>query len=112
MKMKLSILLVALLGIICQSFAYSGNPIVPCCNPSDVQIVITPEKIWFMTDEAPVKHLNVQLVSEAGKIVLEKVFSSKSTDWSMDVRTLPAGKFRIMLDSKLYKTFVRKHSGA
>jgi hypothetical protein len=75
---------------------------------SDIQVIVTQKKIWLITDEAPVKHLLVELVNEQGKIVLKREYSSKVVDWSLDVRDLPSGDYRLFLDTRLAKTFQHK----
>jgi hypothetical protein len=72
---------------------------------ADVQVVVSAKKILFISDESPVKKMEVQLINEAGETVMQKLFSSKMVDWSLDIRALPAGCYRIMLDQKEVKTF-------
>ena len=64
-----------------------------------IEVVVTQDQIWLMADEKPVKDLPVQVVDANGEVVLQKLFSSKTTEWSFDVSTLPAGKYKILIGS-------------
>jgi len=107
MKMQLLTSLFGLFFLVSAAQTTLSAATLPAPSAADVQIVVTQKKIWFVTDESPMKKLDVQVMNEKGKIVLEKQFSSKMTDWSLDVRDLPPGTYQILLDTKLSQTFVR-----
>ena len=92
------------------SFIYAAST-TPAGGEPEVEIVVSQKKIWFVAGESPVKKLDVRILNEKGCIILQKQLSSKMTDWWIDVRELPSGTYRIMLDSVLSKTFTRKEVG-
>ncbi len=57
--------------------------------------VITEKKLWIVGDEFPVKNLDVKITDETGKVVLEKVFCTKSERWFLDLTNLPEGKYKV-----------------
>jgi len=98
MKTKLLLTIALLLGLNAAHWAQNSftqtNPKQPY-----VEVVVTQEKIWLMPDELPVDQLPVQVLNNNGKIVLQKVFSSDTEDWSLDVSSLSAGKYKILIGS-------------
>ena len=62
-----------------------------------VEVVVTQERIWLMTDEKPVAGLPVQVLDEAGELVMQKSFCSKIAEWALDVSELPSGKYKILI---------------
>ncbi len=64
-------------------------------DPSDVKVVVSAKKIWFVADEMPVKCLCVKVTNSDDKVVLEKCLSSKTADWSLNVEALPKGEYTI-----------------
>jgi len=79
---------------------------------TDVQVVMTQKKIRFVADESPVKCLRVMMTNEQGAVVIQKQFSSKITDWSIDVHELPAGTYQLQVDDMPAKTFIKEGSRA
>ncbi|MCB0527386.1 MAG: hypothetical protein H6575_17285 [Lewinellaceae bacterium] len=73
----------------------------------EVKVVVSPKKIWLLTDEFSVKNLTVQVLDARGKVVMEKRFSSKMTDWSLRIDALPEGRYEVMLDDKKATEFER-----
>ena len=65
-----------------------------------VKVVVSAKRIWLVTDEISVKNMRVQVVDQKGKIVLEKNFSSKTTDWSMYIEQLPKGCYVVQIDGQ------------
>ncbi len=68
----------------------------PAQNDPEVKVIVSPRRIWIVTDEMPVKSLTVQVLDTAGKVVMEQKFSSKTADWSLDLQTLPAGRYSVV----------------
>lgn len=66
-------------------------------EPSDVKIVVSEKKIWFIADEMPVKCLCIKVKDNAGKVVLEKCLNSKTADWSLSVESLPKGEYTLVV---------------
>jgi hypothetical protein len=73
----------------------SAAPLSTGGDPTDVKVVVSGKKIWFVADEMPVKCLCVKVKDNAGKVVLEKCLSSKTADWSLNVENLPRGKYTV-----------------
>lgn len=65
-------------------------------NDPEVKVIVSPRRIWLVTDEMPVKKLTVQVLDTAGKVVMEQHFSSKTADWSLDLQALPAGRYTVV----------------
>ncbi len=74
----------------------SENNLCPQCD-SDFKVILSGKKIFVMADETPVKSLLVQVKNQAGLVVAEKLLSSKTADWSLDVAHLPTGEYAIYL---------------
>lgn len=71
-------------------------------TPDDIRVVFSAKKIWFIADETPCKQLPVYVIDGTGKVVLEKNFTSKSADWSLDVTSLSGGAYWLKVgDDKL-----------
>lgn len=66
----------------------------------EVKVVVSAKRIWLVTDEISVKSMSVQVVDQKGKIVLEKNFSSKMTDWSLYIEQLPKGCYTVHIDGQ------------
>lgn len=66
-------------------------------DPTDIKVVVSEKKIWFVADEMPVKCICVKVKDSADKVVLEKCLSSKTADWSLSVESLPKGEYTIHL---------------
>ena len=73
----------------------------------DIKVVVSQKRIWLVTDELSVKSLTVQIKNEKGKVVMEKTFSSKMTDWSLQIGSLPGGNYSVMIGSKKMTEFQR-----
>jgi hypothetical protein len=103
MKTKLfTVLFFALLSSMFQTAVAANN-----CDPSDVKIVISEKKIWFIADEMPVKCLCIKVKDSAGKVVLEKCLNSKTADWSLNVETLPKGDYTLVIGKEKTLKFKR-----
>ena len=88
-----------------QSFAASGQTIYH--NDPDVKVVVSQKRIWLVTDEISVKSLTVQVLNAQGKVVMEKHLSSKMTDWSLRIESLPEGKYSVLVGDKKVTDFQR-----
>ena len=73
----------------------------------DIKVVVSQKRIWLVTDEISVKSLTVQVMNAKGKVVMEKNFSSKMTDWSLQIASLPEGTYSVMVGSKKMTEFTR-----
>ena len=62
-----------------------------------VEVVLNEDRIWLIPDERPVVDLPVKVVDANGEVVLQKLFCSKISDWALDVSTLPAGKYKVLI---------------
>jgi len=71
----------------------------PVSDPA-VKVVVSAKRIWLVTDEISVKNMSVQVIDQKGKIVLEKNFSSKMTDWSLYIEQLPKGCYTVQIDGQ------------
>ena len=91
MKTKLFVVLIfsLLTSVLSSANAANGG------EPSDVKIVVSAKRIWFVADEMPVKCLCVKVKNSDDKVVLEKCLSSKTADWSLNVEALPKGDYTI-----------------
>lgn len=106
--MKTKLLLVALFSLflgLSQTFATANTTISH--NDPDVKVVVSQKRIWLVADEISVKCLSVQVLDEKGKVVMEKYFSSKMTDWSLRIETLPEGKYSVVVGNKKMTEFNR-----
>jgi hypothetical protein len=106
--MKTKLLLVALFSLFL-SFnqnVFASAPDFTGGDP-DVKVVVSQKRIWLVADEMSVKSLTVQVLNEQGKVVMEKHFSSKMTDWSLRIESLPQGKYSIMIGDKKTTDFKR-----
>ena len=100
MKNILFVLLLSSLSI----STLAATPPYPTCD-SDLKVVVTPKKVWFVHDETPMKYLAVQIQDAAGKVLLEKSFNLKDGDWSVDIAALPQGKYRVAVGGEVVKRF-------
>ena len=66
-------------------------------DPTDIKIVVSGKKIWFIADEMPVKCLCIKIKNSDNKVVLEKCLNSKTADWSLNVESLPKGEYTILV---------------
>lgn len=62
----------------------------------EVKVIVSVRRIWLVADEMPVKSLHVQVLNIDGKVVLEQHFSSKTADWSLDLQSLPTGRYSVV----------------
>lgn len=98
MKTKLLLTIALLLGVSSYHWAQSASKASEPEHPY-VEVVVTQDMIWLMPDEMPVANLPVRVLNTQGIVVLEKIFCSKTKDWSMDVSALAPGKYRILIGS-------------
>ena len=106
--MKTKLLLVAIFSVFLSldyTFATSGANTYH--NDPDVKVVVSQKRIWLVTDEISVKSLTVQVLNEQGKVVMEKHLSSKMTDWSLRIESLPEGKYSVLIGNKKMTDFQR-----
>ena len=106
--MKTKLFLAALFGLLLSlpqnlsaspSNFFGGDP--------DVKVVVGTKRIWLVADEISVKHLTAQVKNEKGKIVMEKQFSSKTSDWSLHIEPLPEGDYTVVVADKKVADFRR-----
>lgn len=106
--MKTKLLLVALFSLFLN---LNQNVFASAPNRSggdpDVKVVVSQKRIWLVADELSVKSLTVQVLNEQGKVVMEKHFSSKMTDWSLRIESLPEGKYSVKVGDKKMTDFNR-----
>jgi hypothetical protein len=69
-------------------------------DPTDIKIVVSQKRIWFVTDEMPMKCLKTVIKNAAGKVVFEQCFSSKSADWFVNIENLPKGLYTLFLGDR------------
>jgi hypothetical protein len=69
-------------------------------NPGDVKVVISHKRIWFVADELPLKCLKTRVIDAKGKVVIEKCFTSKSAQWSLDIEALPKGEYTLVVGER------------
>lgn len=74
---------------------------------AQIEIVITPKRILLVTDELPMKSLVVRVFDSSNHIVIQKEFSSKTTDWSFDVSHLPGGSYTVQVGAQTPVAFVQ-----
>ena len=107
MKTKLLLTLAFVLGF---SFAHQAQTADASGVPAPtsetqykypyVEVVVTQEKIWLMPDETPVENLPVRIIDAKNIPVVKKDFCSKTTEWSLDISDLPAGKYRLLVGDR------------
>jgi hypothetical protein len=76
-------------------------------NLDELKIVISQKRIWFVADEMPMKCLKAVVKKAEGEIVMEKCFSSKTADWSMNIEALPKGDYTLHLGNTRVEQFKR-----
>jgi len=101
--MKNILLLALFTALSAQALIAAALPCPTCGN--DLKVVVTPKKVWFVHDETPLQFLNVQVQDAAGKVLIEKAFDRKNGDWSVDIGTLPQGKYRVAVGGEVVKRF-------
>ncbi len=74
-------------------------------DPADLKIVFSQNRIWLLADEMPMKCLKTQIKNEEGKIVFEKYFTSKYSEWFLNIEALPKGKYTLYLGSDRVEKF-------
>ena len=96
------------LALICFFFNML-QPVAAATQTSDpeVKVVVSAKRIWLVADEMSVKSLNVQVLDQKGKVVLEKIFSSKMTDWSLQIEHLPKGNYTVQVGGQKATGFKR-----
>lgn len=76
-------------------------------DPLDYKIVVSQKRIYFLTDEMPLKCLKVKVVNADKKTVLEHCFSSKSAEWFLNIESLPKGDYVVHIGSSVVEQFSR-----
>jgi hypothetical protein len=74
-------------------------------DPIDFKVVVSQKRIWLLADEMPMKCLKTQIKDASGKVVLEKCFTSKCSDWFLDIEALPKGEYTLYLGSDQIEKF-------
>jgi hypothetical protein len=92
--------------------AFSNTPITKTLasdggDPTDIKIVFSAKRIWLVADEMPMKCLKAQVKNAAGEVVVEKCFSSKTSDWSLNVESLPKGDYTLHLGTARVEKFTK-----
>lgn len=106
--MKTKLLLVGLFSLLLSiSATIAANDSSIQGNDPEIKVVVSQKRIWLVTDEISVKCLTVQVLNEQGKVVVEKHFSSKMTDWSLRIESLPEGKYSVLIGDKKVTDFSR-----
>ncbi|MCC6282369.1 MAG: hypothetical protein IT262_17325 [Saprospiraceae bacterium] len=90
-------------------FFHLAQPVSAATPASDpeVKVVVSAKRIWLVTDELSVKSLNVQVFDQKGVVVMEKTFSSKMTDWSLQIENLPKGCYTVKVGAQQATCFKR-----
>lgn len=88
----------------------SGATICNTCSskdgdPADIKVVVSQKRIWLVADEMPMKCLKAQVKNTEGKIVLEKCFTSKCAEWSLNIEALPKGEYTLCLGANQIEKF-------
>ena len=74
-------------------------------DPIDFKVVVSQKRIWLLADEMPMKCLKTQVKDANGKVVLEKCFTSKCSDWFLDIEALPKGEYTLYLGTDQIEKF-------
>ena len=74
-------------------------------DPTDIKVVVSQKRIWFVTDEMPMKCLKTKIMNAKGKIVQEKCFSSKTAEWFLNIEALPKGDYTLHLGENRVEKF-------
>lgn len=74
-------------------------------DPIDFKVVVSQKRIWLLADEMPMKCLKTQIKDTSGKVVLEKCFTSKCSDWFLDIEALPKGEYTLHLGTDQIEKF-------
>ena len=72
----------------------------------EIKFVVSAQRIWVMADES-IYSLPIEIKNAAGKVVLEKEFTAKNADWSVNVESLPAGTYTVHVRGKEMTNFRR-----
>lgn len=117
----LTFIALAFLSIIAQANGIT-DPVVECAtcqcatetsvqslssDPMDYKIVVSQKRIYFLTDEMPLKCLKVKVVNADKKSVLEHCFSSKSAEWFLNIESLPKGDYTLHIGNSIVEKFSR-----
>jgi hypothetical protein len=92
------------------SFSPNHTPVFnrlnePSGEPLDIRVVISQKRIWLVTDEMPMKCLKTIVKDASGKIVLEKCFTSKCSEWFLNIEALPKGEYTLILGDRQIEQF-------
>jgi hypothetical protein len=106
--MKTKLLLVALFSLLLSlSQTLSASTPNTWGGDPEIKVVVGAKRIWLVADEISVKCLTVQVQNEQGKVVMEKYLSSKVADWSLNIESLPNGKYSVVIGGKKMQSFHR-----
>lgn len=87
--------------------AYCNLPAIASAktDPIDFKVVVSQKRIWLLADEMPMKCLKTQIKDASGTVVLEKCFTSKCSDWFLDIEALPKGEYTLHLGTDQIEKF-------
>lgn len=106
--MKTKLLLVALFNLFLSLHQTTAAPNTTTWgNDPEVKVVVGKKHIWLVADELSVKSLTVQVLDERGHVVMEKQLSSKMTNWSLRIDSLPQGNYSVKVGTKKMTDFKR-----
>ncbi|MFN0175621.1 MAG: DUF3244 domain-containing protein [Saprospiraceae bacterium] len=74
-------------------------------DPTDIKVVVSQKRIWFVADEMPMNCLKTKITNAEGKTVLEKCFSSKTAEWFLNIEALPKGEYTLHLGTSRVEKF-------
>jgi len=74
-------------------------------DPLDLKVVFSQKRIWLLADEMPVKCLKTVVKNASGQVVLEKCFTSKCSEWFLNIEALPKGDYTLYLGADRVEKF-------
>lgn len=74
-------------------------------DPTDLKVVFSQKRIWLLADEMPMKCLKTVVKNSGGQVVMEKCFTSKCTDWFLNIEALPKGDYTLHLGKDRVEKF-------
>ena len=74
-------------------------------DPTDLKVVFSQKRIWLLADEMPMKCLKTVVKNSAGQVVLEKCFTSKCSEWFLNIEALPKGDYTLYLGTDRVEKF-------
>lgn len=74
-------------------------------DPLDIKVVVSQKRIWFVADEMPMKCLKTKVLNADGKVMLEKCFTSKCSEWFLNIEELPKGEYTLHMGNDRVEKF-------